>query len=403
MQSPDLDSATPLLAGLSPRAFMRRHWHKRPLLIRGAVDVASPFVDRAALFALAEREDVESRLVEQRKSGWLLRHGPFGRAARPPFSRRCWSLLVQGVDQQLDAAHELLSRFRFVPDARLDDLMISWASDGGGVGPHFDSYDVFLLQLQGRRRWRIGRLADPELRPDLPLKILANFQAEEEFLLEPGDMLYLPPRWAHEGVAEGECITASIGFRAPTRQELARGLIERMLDDEEDDERPDASPRFRDPGQAATPSPAGIPTRLQAFAAEAVVRRLRDKDAIAIALGEWLTEPKPQVWFEAGTPAVAGAALVLDRRTRMLYDERHVFINGESWRAAGADARLLHALADNRRLEASMRARASAGARELLERWCQDGWLRPTPAVRGADADESKPSASTGRGRARRV
>ena len=361
---------------------MRRHWHKRPLLVRGAVDVARPFVDRAALLELAAREDVESRMVEQRKSGWQLRHGPFERGTLPPVSRPGWSLLVQGVDLQLDAAHELLARFRFVPDARLDDLMVSWASDGGGVGPHFDSYDVFLLQLQGRRRWRIGRLADPELVPGLPLKILANFEAEEEFLLEPGDMLYLPPRWAHDGVAEGECLTASIGFRAPTRDELARALIERMLDDEEDDDTPDDSPRYRDPAEPASASPADIPVRLQAFAADAVARRLRDADAIAIALGEWLTEPKANVWFEAGAAPAAGCALRLDRRTRMMFDARHVFINGESWRAGGADARLLRKLADARELASRDWGRASADARGLIERWCRDGWLHAVPSAR---------------------
>jgi 50S ribosomal protein L16 3-hydroxylase len=387
MSLPVLDAATPLLGGLSPRAFMRRHWHKRPLLVRGAVDVARPFADRAALLELAAREDVESRVVEQRKSGWQLRHGPFERGALPPFSRPGWSLLVQGVDLQLDVAHELLARFRFVPDARLDDLMVSWASNGGGVGPHFDSYDVFLLQLQGRRRWRIGRLADPELVPGLPLKILANFEAEEEFLLEPGDMLYLPPRWAHDGVAEGECLTASIGFRAPTRDELARALIERMLDDEEDDDAPDDSPRYRDPSQPASTSPADIPERLQAFAADAVARRLRDADAIAIALGEWLTEPKPNVWFEAGVAPAAGCALRLDRRTRMMFDARHVFINGESWRAAGADARLLRKLADARELAPREWGRAGADARALIERWCRDGWLHAVPTAQGGASD----------------
>ncbi len=380
MSLPELDTATPLLGGLSPRAFMRRHWHKRPLLIRAAVDVSRPLVDRAALFALAARDDVEARVVEQRQTGWHLRQGPFERRALPPLSRAGWSLLVQGLDLQLDAAHELLARFRFVPDARLDDLMVSWASDGGGVGPHFDSYDVFLLQLQGRRRWRIGRLADPELLPDAPLKILANFEAEEEFVLEPGDMLYLPPRWAHDGVAEGECLTASIGFRAPTRNELARALIERMLDDEEDDAAPDESPRFRDPTQVATSNPAEIPAGLHDFAADAVARRLRDVDAIAIALGEWLTEPKANVWFEPGSAPVPGLALKLDRRTRMMFDARHAFINGESWRAAGADARLLRTLADARVLAPRAWARASSDARELIERWCRDGWLHAVPA-----------------------
>src|SRR5436190_12669774 len=209
----DITLATPLLGGLSPQAFMRRHWQKRPLLIRQALpDVAAP-LSRAELFALAAAEGVESRLIRQRGAGWTLRHGPFTRRQLPSLTQPGWTLLVQGVDLHVDAAHQLLSRFRFVPDARLDDLMVSFATDGGGVGPHFDSYDVFLLQVQGRRRWRIGRQKDLALREGAPLKILAAFEPEEEHVLEPGDMLYLPPLWAHDGEALGECQTYSIGFR----------------------------------------------------------------------------------------------------------------------------------------------------------------------------------------------
>ena len=169
------------------------------------------------------------------------------RNALPPLKQKRWTLLVQGVDLHLDAAHELLQRFRFVPDARLDDLMISWASDGGGVGPHFDSYDVFLLQASGQRRWRIGRQKDFSLEPDVPLKILSNFEPEEEHLLNPGDMLYLPPRWAHDGVAEGDdCMTYSMGFRVPQRAGLAGELLLRMADEFED------NTLYRDPAQPAT-------------------------------------------------------------------------------------------------------------------------------------------------------
>ena len=165
-------------------------------------------------------------------AGWQLKHGPFARTAFPPFKQKRWTLLVQGVDLHLDAAHELLQRFRFVPDARLDDLMISWASDGGGVGPHFDSYDVFLLQASGQRHWRIGRQKDLSLEPNVPLKILSNFEPEEEHLLNPGDMLYLPPRWAHDGVAVGDdCMTYSVGFRVPQRGGLAGELLQRMADE----------------------------------------------------------------------------------------------------------------------------------------------------------------------------
>ena len=159
--------------------------------------------------------------MQQIKGGWKLRHGPFARRYLPAMSQREWTLLVQGVDLHNDAVHQLMQQFRFVPEARLDDLMISYATDGGGVGPHFDSYDVFLLQAHGRRRWRIGRQKDLTLKEGIPLKVLAEFEPEEEFVLEPGDMLYLPPRYAHDGIAEGECITYSIGFRAPARAELA--------------------------------------------------------------------------------------------------------------------------------------------------------------------------------------
>src|SRR5437867_305080 len=153
----DITRPLPLLGGLSPETFMRRHWHKRPLLVRQALPGVAPPLPRRELFALAARDDVESRLVEQRGEAWHVRQGPLPRRALPPLSRDGWTLLVQGLDLHNDTAHELLSRFRFVPDARLDDLMLSYATHGGGVGPHFDSYDVFLIQVQGARRWRVGR------------------------------------------------------------------------------------------------------------------------------------------------------------------------------------------------------------------------------------------------------
>ena len=196
---PAIDTPTPLLGALSPRRFMRRHWQKRPLLIRQALPGVRPPLDRGALFALAGSEDVESRLIVRQRDRWTLRSGPLPRRALPPVSQAGWTLLVQGLDLHVPAARDLLSMFRFVPEARLDDLMLSWASDGGGVGPHVDSYDVFLLQVQGRRRWRIAPPGDDTLRPDLPLKILAHFEPQQEWPLEPGDMLYPPPGWGHDG------------------------------------------------------------------------------------------------------------------------------------------------------------------------------------------------------------
>ncbi|MEP7295729.1 MAG: cupin domain-containing protein [Burkholderiales bacterium] len=370
----DISLASPLLGDLSPQLFMRRYWQKKPLLVRQAVPGGPDVVNRAGLVALAAHDDVESRLIVHRDRRWTLRQGPLRRSAMPPFKQPGWTLLVQGVDLHLPAARELLDRFRFVPDARLDDLMVSFATDGGGVGPHVDSYDVFLLQARGRRRWRIGRVRRPELVPDVPLKILAHFEPEQEFLLEPGDMLYLPPGWAHDGVAEGECMTCSIGFRAAGRDELAREVVQRAIDAAE----PELSgPLYRDPGLQATSEPGRIPPALQAFAADAVTRLLADSDALACALGEVLSEPKRGVWFDHVEPAARGSGgLRLDQRTRALYDERHVFINGESFRASGRDARLMRRLADRRRLTGAEVAALSEGARGLLDDWLADGWLR---------------------------
>ena len=373
----DTNTPLPLLGGLTPAQFMRRHWQKKPLLVRQAIPGFCAPLGRSQLFALAVEEGVESRAVIRHGRDWSLKRGPFGKRDLPPVKQPAWTLLVQGVDLHDDRVRSLLDRFRFVPEARLDDLMVSWASDGGGVGPHFDSYDVFLLQGFGKRRWRIGRQKDFSLQPGVPLKILSNFTPEEEHVLEPGDMLYLPPRWAHDGIAEGECQTWSIGFRSPWRGELARELLQRLADGAED---LPADAMYVDPKQDAVDAPGAIPAQLQAFAQKAVADALKDRDALPRALGEYLTEPKANVWFEPGAGPRRLGALALDRRSRMMYDARHVFLNGESWRAGGADARLMRKLADARRLDARDVAGASEDARSLLRNWCEAGWLHPEVA-----------------------
>jgi 50S ribosomal protein L16 3-hydroxylase len=365
-----------LLGGLTPATFMRRHWQKKPLLIRQAIAGFQPLLDRAELLDLAAQDEVESRLVVQPspdgKRPWRFRHGPFARKALPAFKQPGWTLLVQGVDLLDSRVHALMNQFRFVPDARLDDLMISYATDGGGVGPHFDSYDVFLLQAQGQRRWRIGRQKDLSLQPDMPLKILAHFEPEMEFVLEPGDMLYLPPRYAHDGIAVGECMTYSIGFRSPSQSELASELLQRLAEDALDTE---GSSLYRDPKQEAVAHSAAVPVALTDFARSAVLDALRDPLALQRVLGEYLSEPKVHVHFEGGASGPVDGALTLDRRTRMLYDARHVFLNGESFTASGRDAQLMRRLADARSLGAADVARLSAGARDLVADWCEAGWM----------------------------
>ncbi|HEX5805661.1 MAG TPA: cupin domain-containing protein [Macromonas sp.] len=368
---PAPDTPLTLLGGLTPRQFMRRHWQKKPLLVRGAIPGFQPLLSRPELFELAAREEVESRLIVRRSAqDWTLKHGPFNRSSFPAFKQPGWTLLVQGVDLHVDPVHRLMQQFRFVPDARLDDLMISWASDTGGVGPHFDSYDVFLLQAHGKRRWRIGRQKDLSLQEDVPLKILSNFQPEEEWLLEPGDMLYLPPKWAHDGIAEGaDCMTYSVGFRVPQRGGLVGEMVQRLADEYED------PTLYRDPDQDAAEQPALMPAGLQHFAQDALRRMVDEPQELARALGEVMTEPKPRVWFDEPATDWALAAVVLDRRTRMLYDEQHIFINGEAYRAAGRDARLMRELADQRCLPAQAVQKASEGAQSLLAEWFETGWL----------------------------
>ncbi|MBY0573150.1 MAG: cupin domain-containing protein, partial [Undibacterium sp.] len=201
-----------LLGGISTELFFAEYWQKKPLLIRQAIPNFTPLLSAEELFELASREEVESRLICRFDQHWDMANGPISKI--PVKQKKDWTLLIQGVNLRHRAADALLRQFRFIPDARLDDLMISYAREGGGVGPHFDSYDVFLLQAHGQRRWQISAQKDLSLLEGMPLKILRNFKCEEEYVLEAGDMLYLPPHYAHDGVALGDCMTYSIGFKA---------------------------------------------------------------------------------------------------------------------------------------------------------------------------------------------
>ena len=385
--SPPVDQApVHLLGGLSPRQFMAEYWQRKPLLVRQAIPGFVPSVSRDELFALAAREDMESRCVMSEHpdgQSWSLRRGPFGRRSLPSVRQPGWSLLVQGVDGQHESVADLKQALNFIPAARLDDVMISYASDGGGVGPHFDSYDVLLLQAHGQRRWRISAQKNLQLRDDVPLKILSHFKPEAEWVLEPGDLLYLPPRYAHDGIAIGECMTWSIGFRAPRQDELAQELLARLADRAADELSPTL---YQDAGQRPTTQPAKMPANLQTFAHAAVEALLRQPRLLDQCLGEYLTEPKPQIWFDApGRVPRLGRhqGVKLDRRSQMLYDRTHIYLNGESWRAAGDDARWMRRLADARELSASELSQTSTAVRDLLSDWLGAGWLQPSTAPKG--------------------
>jgi 50S ribosomal protein L16 3-hydroxylase len=380
----DADAVLTHLGALPVATFLRRDWQRRPRLIRQAVPLSGPPLSRAALFALAAREDVASRLVRHDAAArWRLLQGPFGRGRLPGLGRAGWTLLVQGTDQHDAGAARLLRRFRFLPDARLDDLMISYATDGGGVGPHIDSYDVFLLQAAGRRRWRIARHPDPTLVADLPLKILRHFTPEQSWDLEPGDLLYLPPGVAHDGVALGESITCSIGFRAPRWAELVEPWSAALA------ERAAPAGAYRDRGTRPTRHPGRLPPALVQAAFAALTRRPpRRADAQRMLLATLSEPPAHHVFDRPARPldarrfaaAACRRGVALDLRSRLLYAGTWIGINGEALAAPGAaGARRLAELADRRGLDAGRLESDDTVLLALLHDWYRAGWLALQP------------------------
>ncbi|VXC51955.1 cupin domain-containing protein [Pseudomonas sp. 8O] len=283
------DTPLQLLGGLTAREFLRDYWQKKPLLVRQAVpDFESP-ISPDELAGLALEEEVESRLViEHGERPWELQRGPFNEDTFQDLPERGWTLLVQAVDQFVPEVAELLEGFKFLPKWRIDDLMISFAAPGGGVGPHFDNYDVFLLQAHGHRRWQIGQMcdADSPLLPHADLKILAQFEPTDEWVLAPGDMLYLPPCLAHCGTAEDDCMTYSVGFRAPSAAEVLTHFTDflgQFLPDEE---------RYSD----ADIQPSEDPNQIQRDALERLKALLNehmsDERLLMTWFGQFMTEPK---------------------------------------------------------------------------------------------------------------
>ncbi|WP_286226021.1 cupin domain-containing protein [Polynucleobacter sp. HIN7] len=342
-----LDLPWPLLGNLSPQTFMQRYWHKCPLLVRQAIPafalskeaglpLLSPIPDKT-LFGYACDGLSEARLVEAKP--WRLQHGPLRKKEIPANSAQDWTLLIQGMEARHSAAAHVLSWFRFIPDARLDDLMISIAGVGGGVGPHVDSYDVFLIQMEGRRRWKISGQADLSLRPDLPLKILARFKPEQEWILEPGDLLYLPPNIAHEGVAlDAGCQTWSVGFRSPSYRELIAEGLWRLAESLESD--PSLAAIYADPNQKACLDPARLPAQLEDEIRQRIAALALDQTPTFInGIAAYLSEPKPQAIFTSPDPVLSPSALraglqkmalVPHPQTRLLIRGETVFCNGDA-------------------------------------------------------------------------
>jgi 50S ribosomal protein L16 3-hydroxylase len=383
------DEPSTLLGKLTPAQFMRRYWQKKPLLIRQAIPGIEAPVSREELFQLADSDDVESRLITHFRQSWALEHGPFAPEQLPSLKKRDWTLLVQGANLHDDRARALLDRFRFIPDARLDDLMISYATDGGGVGPHFDSYDVFLLQVHGKRRWRFGAQRDLSLKPGLPLKVLQHFDPQEEWVLEPGDMLYLPPHIAHDGVAEGECMTCSIGFRAPSTSELSGQFLYHLAErlGEADERAGEASARYKDPAQPAVSNPAQLPPLLIDRVGSILAALTWNEKDVASFLGTYLSEPKANVVFDPPRRAlnemrfierVKKSGLRLDKKTILLYDDTSYFLNGEQETLPPTLKKWLPELADRRYLQGKRFVTLSddSSMTALLHEWYCAGWIQ---------------------------
>ena len=341
-----------LLAGLDYEAFFRDYWQKRPLLVRNAIPGFTGLIEPEALFKLSAGEEAVARLVYQKDRVWQLEHGPFKRKDfKSSRLGETWTLLVQELNHHLRSAEQFLQQFDFIPHARLDDLMVSYAPPGGGVGPHFDSYDVFLIQGMGTRRWEISAQSDLALIDGLPLKILQNFLPEEEWVLAPGDLLYLPPHYAHNGVALEECMTYSVGFRAPATQEMATQFLVYMQD------KINLSGQYKDPDLTCQAHPGEIKEEMVMQIAGMIEQIKWDHADIADFIGRYITEPKAHVFFrsprsplsvDAFNKQMASFGLRLAPQSQMLFYRERYYLNGEPIDSPASE--LLQAMADMRKI-----------------------------------------------------
>ncbi|WP_303908703.1 cupin domain-containing protein [Thiohalomonas denitrificans] len=355
-----------LLGGLTPGQFLKEYWQQKPLLVRQAVaDFPCP-VAPGELAGLACDEEVESRLLLEKggERPWQLEHGPFSEERFPNLPESHWTLLVQEINKHVPEFALLQDRFNFLPNWRLDDVMVSFAPPGGTVGPHADNYDVFLIQGPGRRRWQISSRtpAEEDLIPDLDVRILRDFQPEQEWVLEPGDMLYLPPGIAHHGVALEDCITISVGFRAPAEAELIAAFAAQFLDTL------DPERFYRDAGRVPARVPGEIdqPSRKQIHA---IIRQMAMDDGAldrwfgrfttAVRPGHWLPESEAAVDFDALFQRMnAGEALWRSEYARFAHfsDEDgtvHLFVAGEEYPLPEALTSAAVLLAGQRRFTAA--------------------------------------------------
>jgi len=371
-----MNSKHTLLGGLTVNEFLHDYWQKKPLLIRRSLPEFNGLIDPPKLIALACAEDAQARLVIQRRGKFLLQQAPFEPEDMNRLGKTRWTLLVQGLNHHIPEAAELLRNFAFIPHTRLDDLMVSYARKGGGVGPHFDSYDVFLLQGSGHRRWQISKQADRSMIEGAPLRILRDFRVEQEWVLEAGDMLYLPPHYAHNGIAEDDCMTYSIGFRTPAYQELAEQFLVYLQD------RIIVDGMYEDPDLKTQKHPSEISAEML-HQVKRVIKQVRwDGEDIANFIGCYLSEPKPHIFFAVPEKpmslakfrrAIQQRGVQLDLKSQMLCHAGWIYMNGQEHQVEERDYPLLRCMADQRVSPAI--ADCSAESIGMLYQWYLDGYI----------------------------
>ena len=368
-------SVLELLGGMTPDRFLREYWQKKPLLIKQAMPGFEGLLSPEELAGLACEEGVPSRLISQARGNWRVEEGPFDEARFLKLPKKNWTLLVQDVNHYLAEADQLLRRFSFIPHARLDDLMVSYAPDGGGVGPHFDSYDVFLLQGQGKRLWRISEQQDLALVEDAPLRILKHFDTQQEWLLEPGDMLYLPPHIAHWGIAVGDCMTYSIGFRAPSSQELVSEFLHYLQ------EKSHSNVHYTDPDLELQQHPAEISKAMLTQVGRMLQEVQWGEQDVLLFLGQYVSAPKQHVVFDPPGFMEANAfrerlgqhGICLARQSQLLFHGQTFFMNGEGVEFPAIHTDQLRMLANQRYLPSGL---VEWGLVEKLHEWYLAGYLQ---------------------------
>lgn len=367
--------------------FLRNHWQKRPLLIRNPWNDWQNPLEPDELAGLACEEGIESRLIVRDGDALKMESGPLPEERFGELGKGPWTLLVQAVDHTVPDVAALIEPFRFVPDWRIDDVMVSYATNGGGVGPHYDQYDVFLVQGLGRRRWRIGPVCDAQtpLLPHDDLRLLPDFEATDEWVLEPGDILYVPPGFAHDGVAVGDdCMTYSVGFRAPSRAELVEGWADHQVDRMAEDD------RYADPDLTAQDHPGEITAASLDRLHTMVLESLSNRADFARWFGTFNSQPK---YAEADwrpedltTPETVqdslaqGIPLLRNPASRYAFIRQAaggitLFTDGQSFDCTGETADLAMQLCATATLEADAALATSSSAVALLATLINQGSL----------------------------